>query len=391
MSNSTVLRIPYGTKDILPGDARMKRELEDRIAGNFLSWGYDEAITPTIEYADTFALSGAGISDESMRFMDRNNRTVMLRSEMTTPLARMVATRLKNDRGVKRLFYIANVFRHEQTQAGRQCEFSQAGIEMIGAEAPMADAEVLALAVSSLQAAGLQDFLISIGHSAFLAGLMEEAKLTDKQADFVKTMILSHNAVGLEEAANRFIPKELKDLFRDLLYLQGGRDLLDILETRVKNPKSLDALKNLKAIYKLAESYGVEQYLSFDLSLIRNFDYYTGMVFEAYAPQIGFNICGGGRYDHMMEAFGDPEPATGFAMGIDRIILSLRRDGRFNRESKWDIYVAWAPGCQGKAIQKAIELRKGGKNVKVATNALTPEEAAKACAANRCEAVAYVG
>lgn len=230
MSNSTVLRIPYGTKDILPGDARMKRELEDRIAGNFLSWGYDEAITPTIEYADTFALSGAGISDESMRFMDRNNRTVMLRSEMTTPLARMVATRLKNDRGVKRLFYIANVFRHEQTQAGRQCEFSQAGIEMIGAEAPMADAEVLALAVSSLKAAGLQDFLISIGHSAFLAGLMEEAKLTEKQADFVKTMILSHNAVGLEEAAERFIPKELKDLFRDLLYLQGGRDLLDTLE-----------------------------------------------------------------------------------------------------------------------------------------------------------------
>ena len=388
---STVLRIPYGTRDILPGEARAKREIEDKIANNFLSWGYDEAITPTFEYADTFALSGAGISEESMRFMDRSNRTLMLRSEMTTPLARMVATRLKNDKGVKRLFYIANVFRHEQTQAGRQCEFSQAGIELIGAEAPMADAEVLALAVESLKAAGLQDFLISIGHSGFLAGLMEDAKLTKKQGDFVKRMILSHNAVGLEEAAERFIPKPLKDIFRDLLYLQGGRDLLDSLEARVSNPRSLDALKNLKAIYKLAESYGVAPYLSFDLSLIRNFDYYTGMVFEAYAPQIGFNICGGGRYDHMMEAFGDPEPATGFAMGIDRIILSLRRDGRLTMDSKWDIYVAWAPGCQAKAIQKAMELRAGGKNVKVATNALTPEEAAKACAANRCEAVAYVG
>ncbi|WP_337465496.1 ATP phosphoribosyltransferase regulatory subunit [Acidaminococcus timonensis] len=390
MSN-TVLRIPYGTRDILPGEARAKREIEDKIANNFLSWGYDEAVTPTFEYADTFALSGAGINEESMRFMDRNNRTLMLRSEMTTPLARMVATRLKNDKGVKRLFYIANVFRHEQTQAGRQCEFSQAGIELIGAEAPMADAEVLALAVESLKAAGLQDFLISIGHSGFLAGLMEDAKLTKKQGDFVKRMILSHNAVGLEEAAERFIPKPLKDIFRDLLYLQGGRDLLDSLEARVTNPRSLDALKNLKAIYKLAESYGVAPYLSFDLSLIRNFDYYTGMVFEAYAPQIGFNICGGGRYDHMMEAFGDPEPATGFAMGIDRIILSLRRDGRLTMDSKWDIYVAWAPGCQAKAIQKAMELRAGGKNVKVATNALTPEEAAKACAANRCEAVAYVG
>lgn len=163
--STNILRIPYGTKDILPGEARLKRKMEDQIADNFLSWGYDEAITPTFEYADTFALSGAGITEESMKFMDRESRTMILRTEMTTPLARMVATRLKADKGIKRLFYIANVFRHEQTQAGRQCEFSQAGIELIGAAAPMADAEVLALAVSSLRAAGLTDFLLSVGHS----------------------------------------------------------------------------------------------------------------------------------------------------------------------------------------------------------------------------------
>ena len=130
---------------------------------------------------------------------------------MTTPLARMVATRLKADKGIKRLFYIANVFRHEQTQAGRQCEFSQAGIELIGAAAPMADAEVLALAVSSLRAAGLTDFLLSVGHSGFLAGLMEEAELTGTRAEFVKHMVLSHNAVGLKEAADSYIRKPVKD------------------------------------------------------------------------------------------------------------------------------------------------------------------------------------
>ena len=104
--STNILRIPYGTKDILPGEARLKRKMEDQIADNFLSWGYDEAITPTFEYADTFALSGAGITEESMKFMDRESRTMILRTEMTTPLARMVATRLKADKGIKRLFYI---------------------------------------------------------------------------------------------------------------------------------------------------------------------------------------------------------------------------------------------------------------------------------------------
>lgn len=130
------MQIPYGTKDILPGEARVKREMEDRLARNFLSWGYDEAMTPTFEYADTFALSGADLPDESMKFLGRDNRTFMLRSEMTTPLARMVVTRMRQDEGIKRLFYIANVFRHEETQAGRQCEFRQAGVEFLAKKDP---------------------------------------------------------------------------------------------------------------------------------------------------------------------------------------------------------------------------------------------------------------
>lgn len=356
-----------------------------------MSWGYDEAITPTFEYADTFALSGAGITSESMQFIGMDNRTLMLRSEMTTPLARMVATRLRDDKSIKRLFYIANVFRHEETQAGRQNEFSQAGIELIGAASPMADAEVLALAVESLKAAGLKNFIISVGHSGFVAGLLQEAGLSGEKEEFVRQMILTHNAVGLEEAADRFIPEPMQSLFRELLYLQGGVEILGRLGKRIKSETCQKALKNLKDIYRLADAYGVAEYLSFDLSLIRNFNYYTGMVFEAYAPQVGFNICGGGRYDHMMEAFGAPAPATGFAMGIDRIILSLRRDGRWSDTSSWDIFIAWGPGLQDEAVKKAMELRSRGKSVKVATRAMTQEEAAKACRDSRCEAVTYVG
>lgn len=391
MATNKLLQIPYGTKDVLPGEARAKREMEDKIAANFLAWGYDEVETPTFEYLDTFALGGSGVSDESMKFMDRNNRTLVLRSDMTTPLARMVATRLQIDRQVQRLFYIANIFRYEETQAGRQCEFSQAGVELMGSAEPTADAEVLALAVKSMQAAGLNDFTLSLGHINFLAGIMEEANLTAAQAEVVKKLVLEHNVVGLEElVATLNLPDHLKQVYDRLLFLHGGPQLLAQLQSVVKNAKSRQALANMQAIYTLAEAYGVAPFISFDLSLIRNFEYYTGMVFEAYTAKLGFNICGGGRYDSMMASFGKNCPATGFAMGIDRIILALERQQSFNVASVWDVYVAYKASKGVEAIQKAMAFRAQGKTVKVATYAMTAEEASKMAKMNNCQSLAYV-
>ena len=391
MTRNKVLQIPYGTKDVLPGEARAKREMEDKIAANFLAWGYDEVETPTFEYLDTFALGGSGVSDESMKFLDRNNRTLVLRSDMTTPLARLVATRLDTQQKVRRLCYIANIFRYEETQAGRQCEFGQAGVELMGSAEATADAEVLALAVKSMQAAGLGAFTISLGHINFLTGIMEEAKLSKENAEAVKKLVLEHNAVGLEElVATLDLPEHLQKVYERLLFLHGGPELLQQLKQLVHNEKSLGALANLEAIYLLAEAYGVADFISFDLSLIRNFDYYTGMVFEAYTAKLGFNICGGGRYDTMMQSFGKACPATGFAMGIDRIILALERQKAFNVASVWDVYVAYAANKVAEAIKRAMTFRAQGKTVKVATYAMKPEEANRLAKLNNCQSLAYV-
>lgn len=326
MTKNKVLQIPYGTKDILPGEARVKREIEGRIITTFLAWGYDEVETPTFEFLATFADDTSGLLTESFKFFDRNNQALVLRSDMTKPLARMVATRLNDGRQVKRISYLANIFRYEETQAGRQCEFSQAGVELMGAAEPSADAEVLALAVSSLRVAGLTDFTVSMGHSDFITGLMEEAGLNEEQAEELKKRVLQHNMVGLEGLlATLPMPSALKALFQRLLFLHGDEALLDELQKTVKNAKSLQALRNLSEIYQLAKEYGVADVIRFDLSLIRNFDYYTGMVFEIYTSDMGFPICGGGRYDNMMQAFGQACPATGFAVGIDRIMLVLAR------------------------------------------------------------------
>ncbi len=391
MTENKILQIPYGTRDVLPGEARAKRVVEDKIAANFLAWGYDEVETPTFEYLDTFSLGGTGVTQESMKFLDRNNRTLVLRSDMTTPLARMVATRLDVKQYVKRLCYIANIFRYEETQAGRQCEFCQAGVELMGAKEPMADAEVLALAITSLQAAGLTDFTVSVGHAAFLKGLLEEAKLSEEKKEEVKELVLAHNAVGLEGLVKSLkLKPELKDLFSSFFFLQGHVKMLKDLTKVIKNKQSLAALKNLLDIYALAKAYGVEKYLTFDLSLIRNFDYYTGMVFEAYTPNIGFNICGGGRYDTMMKAFGQNAPATGFAMGIDRIILARRRLGTITKESSWDYFVAWKKSKQKEALVQAAKLRAKGKTVKVATHELKKADAQIRAKENNCRTLLFL-
>jgi ATP phosphoribosyltransferase regulatory subunit len=391
MSGNKVLQVPYGTKDLLPGEAGAKRKMEDRLAANFTQWGYAEVQTPTFEYLDTFALGGSGITEESMKFLDRNNKTLVLRSDMTTPLARMVATRMGDEETIKRLFYVANIFRYEQTQAGRQCEFSQAGVELMGTANPMADAEVLALAVASLQTAGLVKFKISVGHIGFLAGIMEEVNLTGQEKEKIKQLVLEHNAVDLENYVNTLaIDENLKEILGKLLFLQDGPDMLKKLQKSINNEKSSKALENLLQIYTFAKAYGVAKFLSFDLSLIRNFDYYTGMVFEAYTPDMGFNICGGGRYDTMMSSFGKDSPATGFALGIDRIILALQREENFSSKANWDVFVAWEEGYAQAAIKKVTELRKQGKKVKIAFYSMDENQAEQAAVETNCASLIYI-
>ncbi|MDD4084786.1 MAG: ATP phosphoribosyltransferase regulatory subunit [Acidaminococcaceae bacterium] len=390
MVKKKFLQIPYGTKDILPGEARAKREIETGIINNFAAWGYDEVATPTFEYLEIFSDEGAGLLAESFKFFDRSNQTLILRSDMTKPIARMVATRLDDGR-LNRISYLANIFRYEEAQAGRQCEFSQAGIELMGAAEPAADAEVLALAVSSLQVAGLQDFTVSLGHSDFIAGLLEEAGLNAAQAEDLKDIVLSHNMVGLETLLSTLdIKSDLQALFRRLLLLHGDLGMLRELKKTVGNDKSRMALENLEEIYALAEEYGVAGFISFDLGLIRNFDYYTGMVFEVYTPGMGFPICGGGRYDKMMEAFGKSCPATGFAAGIDRIMLVLARRDKLQTQTEWDYYVAWREGRLPQAIVRVMELRAAGKKTKLAVRPSDAEAAEKERERNFCRKLVFI-
>jgi len=190
------------------------------------------------------------------------------------------------------------------------------------------------------------------------------------------------------EEAN--IPEQLAFIFKELLFLHGGPDLLADMRKRVLSRRCWDALENLREIYELAKSYGVAQYLSFDLGLTRSLDYYTGMLFEGYAEGMGYSLIGGGRYDNMMQRFGDPCPATGFALGIDRIALTLERQGRQIAERTETTLVAYGEGKVAEAIHMASALRSEGKRTKLGSCPMTKAEAMRSMEENHCDALRYV-
>ena len=385
-------QVPYGTKDILPLDAARKRGVENELARLFLSWGYQEVVTPTFEYYETLRASAPETADDStFRFFDRSGRMLALRPDMTTPIARVAVMRMREQPLPLRLFYLANVFRQEETQAGRQCEFYQAGVELLGAGGVAADAEVVALAVEARLAAGLSDFQVCVGQVDFISGIMAEAGLDAVTAHKVKQALIERNMVGLGELlAESGIEPGNRDLLQQLPMLHGKLDMLRNVRQRVKNQISQAALDNLAEIYHLLEKYGIDRYVMFDLGIIRDFDYYTGMVFETYTTGLGYPICGGGRYDRMAGSFGREQPATGFALGIERVLLALERQGLDVTNPIQSVYVGWAGSNLPQAIAAVKRLREEGATAELGLQEQSRVEAEREGKSRGCARILFI-
>ena len=379
---TSLLETPYGTQDFLPSEAATLRAVERKIAELFASFGYEQVVTPTMEYLETLTTSiGRAIEPHLFKMFDRNNRTLALRHEMTTPIARLTVNRLKNSPLPLKLSYVANVFRFRQNQPGRQCEFNQAGVELLGVSNAFADAEVVALAAQALQAAGLRDFTICLGQVDFAAALTED--LSPEIQSEIKSALERHDLVALEKLP---VDANLKALPK----LRGGAEILSAAQKIARNERSRLALDNLAEIYRLLEVYGVADKISFDLGLIRDFEYYTGMVFEAYAAGVGYSLAGGGRYDRMLEDFGVACPATGFAVGIERILDARKFQGVTETSAARKIFVGYATGFEDAAIRRANELRTDGNVVELSLTAQTHTQAETSCATKNCSELIYV-
>ena len=377
-----LLETPYGTQDFLPSEAADLRAVEGKIAELFARFGYEQVVTPTMEYLETLTTSsGRAIEPHLFKMFDRNNRTLALRHEMTTPIARLTVNRLKDSPLPLKLSYVANVFRFRQNQPGRQCEFHQAGVELLGVSNAFADAEVVALATQALQAAGLDDFTICLGQVDFAAALTDGLS-PDVQAE-IKSALERHDLVALDKLP---VDASLKELPK----LRGRAEILSAAQRIARNERARRALDNLTEIYRLLEVYGVADKISFDLGLIRDFEYYTGMVFEAYASGVGYSLAGGGRYDRMLQDFGTNCPATGFALGIERILDARKFQGVTENSSSHKVFVGYATGCEDAAIRRATELRQAGNVVELSLTAQSHAQAEMSRTAKNCSELIYV-
>ncbi|MBM7623285.1 ATP phosphoribosyltransferase regulatory subunit [Sporohalobacter salinus] len=363
--NFTKMQTPDGTKDYLPNEVKKKKYLERKIESIFTRWGYEEVITPSIEFFAALSVgTGQELQQKMYKLFDRNGHILALRPEMTAPIARLVANRLNEAPRPLRLSYQANVFKYETPQAGRQREFYQAGIELIGVEEKLADAEIVAIAVEVLQQVGLENFSLDIGQIDYLTGLMGETSLTEEMKNRFRRKLAQKDFVGLERLVKEIdLTSRQKKAILTLPDLRGGKEIIDQARELVDNQESKSALNNLEKIYKNLELLGVADYINLDLNIIRGFNYYTGMVFEGYTKDLGFTICGGGRYDNLLEQFGDEGSATGFAVGIDRLLIALENQNIKLPIKDDKIFLLYDKDKKQTAIDLAKKLRREGKKV----------------------------
>lgn len=334
-------RLPHGVKDLFFEEAAKKSQVERVLRATFTGWGYSEIVPPTFEYFESLAAeAGARMREEMYRFFDRQGHTLALRADLTVPTARIVGTKLYDEPLPLRFYYVANVFRYEEPQAGRQREFTQAGVELIGAASAQADAEVIALAVAGLKAIGLSDFQINLGQMAFLRAIIADLDLTAGQANSIIRAVDRKNgaalrdlldAVGLDGAERRALV-EMPDLC-------GGRETLVRARELCPNPEAEAAISSLSQAYDILDAYRVTDHVLIDLGEVRGMEYYTGIRFEGYVTGLGFPICSGGRYDNLIGHFGHPLPAVGFMIGVERVLMVLEQQGRITASVTPDVIV----------------------------------------------------
>lgn len=327
--------LPLGVKDIVLDEAAALTNLQAGLRDLALAWGYSDIITPTFEYAATLAVAADDDLQRQMyRFVDREGHLLALRADITTAVARITGSKLNGLPMPLRLFYIENVFRHVEPRAGRQHEFFQAGIELIGAPTAEADAEVLALAVESLLHAGVRHFQLTAGHIGFFTGLAEALNLPPGKLEHLRAAIDRKDAQALDELAAQFgvAPAE-RALLAELPRLYGGPEVLRWARKQIsgftapeadvqQHATMIAALDRLAAIYGCLVDYGsrITEHITIDLGEVRGLDYYTGMMFEVFAEGLGYPVITGGRYDDLIGNFGPAMPAVGYAVDLERVL-----------------------------------------------------------------------
>jgi ATP phosphoribosyltransferase regulatory subunit len=316
-------RIPSGTRDVLPDEMRELRAMTERVRAVFERAGYGEVYTPALEYEGTFARGGNTATRPAYRVFDEHGQVLVLRSDMTLPIARLVATRYPNAPEPLRLCYFAHSYRGVRPQRGQSREFLQAGVELIGVPAPEGTAEVLTVLSAALDAAGLQTYSIGFGDASLYPALLDAVGVDPERHERILAELVGGDFVALEREVQELeLPSEQSELLLAVPQIRGGPQVLEGLSGALEG-----AVTGMRAVHALLAPE-VAQRVIFDLGLVRSLGYYTGAVFQVYDPAYGVPIGSGGRYDELLGGFGAPRPAVGFALHVERLHIALTSEER---------------------------------------------------------------
>lgn len=320
--------IPPGTRDILPDEMRELRRLRAALTDAFERFGYGEVATPTIEYEDVLARGDVAGAPAAYRFFDERGELLAMRSDMTIPIARLVASRFATSEPPFRLAYIASAYRAVRPQRGQMREFTQAGVELIGGQAPDGTAEVVEVLSAGLDAAGLTRAVIGLGDSELYPQLLDGLGIDGETRERLLRFLAEHDHVGLEaEVARLDLEGAERRTLVELPGLRGGPEVLE--RARALGGSATErATRRLAATYEAIAKRGAADRVGVDLGLLRDLGYYTGAILEVYDPALGHVLGGGGRYDELMGRFGRPLPAAGFALYLERLHIAQAEEER---------------------------------------------------------------
>lgn len=299
------------------------------VSSVFAGYGFRFVETPAVEeYRTLEAAAGASLKGTAFRMVDLDGSLLALRPEMTLPIARLAASRLSGEPAPHRVCYVADVYREQASLRGEARQFTQVGVELLGANGPASDAEVVCVLCDVLAAVGLRDFTVGIGTVAVLRAVIETAAAGEAWSTELLAAAHARNLVAFDRLASaEDVDPAVGEALQRVVRIGGGREAIGECRRVADAVGCAGSLDALEAAWELLEAAGLAGRVRVDFGILRSFDYYTGLIVEAYAPGLGLPLGGGGRYDDVLAAFGAPMPAAGFALSLERILIALAAQG----------------------------------------------------------------